>query len=153
MKNRIALLSDEIRPSDSRPLKTLFLPPSSNLFVVTAQQNIRDRPSAEFAWTGVLRFLEKAIPSEGLGDRGLGIANDPWQKSRNAFDDRRRCHLTAEEDKVTERNLLVDEVVDNALIDAFVAAAHQGEFVKRCKSVEMVPGSAVSQTASTESCE
>ena len=96
--------------------------------VVTGPQHLGHRPSPELRRPGVLRVLEQPV-GEGLLHRGCVVAHDPGQQAGHRLDDQERAGLAAGEHDVADGDLAVAEVVGDALVDAFVPAAQQGEAV------------------------
>ena len=101
-------------------------PPGRDGGVVAAAQYLGDLPAAEVRGTGVLRVLEEPR-REALVLGRLGVADHARDEPRDGFDDGERGELAAREHEVAERDLAVDEVVGDALVDALVTAAQQRE--------------------------
>ena len=51
----------QIRAVAARFLQRLFHPPAPNLFVIAAEQNLRNRPAAEFGGASVVGEVENAV--------------------------------------------------------------------------------------------
>lgn len=105
--------------------------------MVAAQEDLGHTPTSELCWARVLGFLKQAIVTEGLGLGGFRIPDDTRKQSTDTFDDRRGPDFSPEEYEIPERYLLVDEVVDYTLIDAFVAAADQCDLIHIRHAIEM----------------
>jgi len=103
--------------------------------VITRQQDIGHLPAPVLRRSRVLGFLEQSR-AEALALGGRWIADRAGKKAHNALDDRCGGDLTSKQDEVAERDLLVDEVLHDPLIDAFVPPAHQRDLGHGGESVE-----------------
>ena len=105
---------------------TLFALPAFDVGMVAAQQNRGHWPAVVFGRPGVLRVLEEAI-GEGLLLGRSFIAERARDVPGDSIDEDHRRELAAGKDVIADRDFPVDTVVDEALIDAFVAAADEDQ--------------------------
>src|SRR3546814_8045105 len=74
---------------------------------------------------GVVRAVERAVALEAVLDGGFGVVQRALLQPSDGIDHHRRGQLAAGQDVVADGNLLVDLGRQQALVDAFVAAAQQ----------------------------
>ena len=94
--------------------------------VVAAEQDIGDAPAAEFDGAGVLGEFKEAGGVAVVGG-ALVVAEDAGEEAGDGVDDDGGGEGAVGEDVVADGKLAVDEVVDDALIDAFIVAAEEDE--------------------------
>ena len=94
--------------------------------VVAAEQDIGDAPAAEFDRAGVLGEFEEAGGVAVVGG-ALVVAEDAGEEAGDGVDDDGGGEGAVGEDVVADGKLAVDEVVDDALIDAFIVTAEEDE--------------------------
>ena len=94
--------------------------------VVAAEQDIGDAPAAEFDGAGVLGEFEEAGGVAVVGG-ALVVAEDAGEEAGNGVDNDGGGEGAVGEDVVADGKLAVDEVVDDALIDAFIVTAEEDE--------------------------
>jgi len=92
--------------------------------VVARAQHGRDLPAPVLGGPRVLRLLEQAA-GEGLVLGGRLVAEHAGDEPGDGFDDDERRGLPSGEDVVADGELVVAEVLGDALVDALVAAAQQ----------------------------
>src|SRR2546427_12934830 len=114
----------QIGPPEPGPPQRLLQPPAPDVLVVPREQLLGHSRALVRRGPRVLRAVEKAA-RERLLERRLCIAQRPRQLAHHRVDQRHRRELAAREHEVAERQLLVDAPRQEALIDAFVAAAKQ----------------------------
>lgn len=95
--------------------------------MIAALQNFGDSPSPEIGWAGVMRSVEQGF-RETLIDSGGLIAEDPGEQPGHCVDQQSSREFAAAQDKITYRNLFVDQVGGNAFVDPFVPATDKQQF-------------------------
>lgn len=100
--------------------------PFGDLGVVAAEEDVGDAPAAEFDGAGVLGEFEEAGGVAVVGG-ALVVAEDSGEQAGDGVDDDGGGEGAVGEDVVADGKFAVDEVVDDALIDAFVVAAEEDE--------------------------
>ena len=94
--------------------------------MVAAEEDTGDFPALVVGGAGVVGMVEEAV-SEGILLRGVAVAQDAGDQAHDSIgEDERRQHA-AGEDIVANGNFVIDEVVGDALVDAFVVAAKEDE--------------------------
>ncbi len=99
--------------------------------------------TTETSRSGVHRLLEQAV-AEGFANRRLRIADDTGEQAGDTLDDGKSRHLAASEHEVTQRDLLVGEVVGHPLVDPLVSSTDQGEVLHGRPPVEIRLGESIS---------
>ena len=98
--------------------------------VVARPQHLGHLPPAELGRTGVLGVLEQAL-GERLVVRRFGVAHHAGHEPGDDLEHRHGRDLAAAEHVVADRQLVVDEMLPDSSVDAFVPAAQQREPVER----------------------
>ena len=78
--------------------------------------------AAELGRPSILRILEQALLAERFAAGRVGASQDSGEQSSDGVHDCGRRDLSAGENEVPERDLLIEEGTD-ALVDAFVTPA------------------------------
>jgi len=95
--------------------------------VVTREKNVGDRETVELARPRVVGVVEKAVLETVRAD-ARRIADDSRDETRHGLDDGERGGLSAREDEVPDRKLLVEEAgLPRPLVDPFVPAADESD--------------------------
>ena len=126
----------QIRAPCFGPLPPLLASPILDATVITREEDFGNLPAPKAPGPGVLRFFEQAL-SKGLGLSRGGIAHHPGKEAGDSFDDRRRGDLTAGQHEVPERDLFIDQMLRDALVNSFVPATNQNQIGNRGQPVEM----------------
>src|SRR5882762_4282039 len=100
--------------------------PPRDLLVVPREQDLRHPQSAELGRAGVLRSFQQALAGEALGLCGKLVAQHTGDQPGHGVDDRQGRDLSAGEDEVAQRELLVHPA-QHPLVHPFVAPAHQDQ--------------------------
>src|SRR5689334_10022671 len=105
------------------------LSPPRHLGVVARAQHVRYPPPAEPLGPGVVRVFGKAAERLRVGVVlvALALAERALELPGDGVDHGHRRHLAAREDVAADRDLVVCEVVVDALVEALVAAGEQGQ--------------------------
>lgn len=118
----------QIGPAAGRQLERTLAPPLGDLGVVTRHQHRRHGGRAlggvEHFGAAVVGAVEQAI-LEAVLLVGLGIAQHAGLQAGHAVEQRHRGQFPAGQDEIAQAQLQVDVAVDEALVDALVAAAQQ----------------------------
>ena len=104
----------------------MLLAPAVNGSVVAAEKDGRDGAAFELRGPCVLRVFEEAI-GERLVFRGLRVPESAGHMAGDGVDQDHRGKLASGDDEITERDLLVHPSIDEAFVDAFIAAADKDE--------------------------
>ncbi len=135
----VRLTLEQIRATLCGSGPPLLPAPGLDALVVAREQYVGNRPAAEGRRTGVVRLLEKT-GAEALERDRLRVAHDAGEQSGHSFDDRKGTDFTTEQHVVTQRNLVVDQVIGNPLVHAFVAATNECEMLAAGPLVEEILG-------------
>ena len=122
----MSLLPQQVGPDAAGFFQCLRATPFRDLGVVAAEEDVGDAPAAELDGAGVLGELEEAGGVAVVGG-ALVVAEDAGEEAGDGIDDDGGGEGAVGEDVVADGKLAVDEVVDDALIDAFVMAAEEDE--------------------------
>ncbi len=123
------------------PPQGLLTPPSADGGVVPGAQHGRNLVVAPHRRSGVHRRLQQPA-GEGVVHHGLGVADDSGQQPGDRFQDDQGGDLSPGKNVVTDGDLVVGPLVDDARVDAFVTAAaeHQPLFVGQAGGVRLREG-------------
>ncbi len=94
--------------------------------MVSSEENLRHFPAFVIRRAGVVGVVEETV-GKGILLRGLVIAEHAGQEAHHGIGDNQRGKHAAGEDVVADGNLVIDQVVRHALVDALVVAAEQNE--------------------------
>lgn len=119
LNRRLSTFAQQIGADATRFFKRLFTPPFGNFLVVTAQQDLGNVPAAKFGGAGVLWKLEEAC-GKGIVARALDVAEDSRHESNDGVDEDDGGDDPVGQDVIANRYLFVDQMIDDALIDAFI---------------------------------
>ena len=100
---------DQIRASRHGALERLGMAPSSHLGVIAAPEDRRRLVAAERGWLRPLGILEQTAGKALLGRRGL-VAEHARDETSRRLEHAERRQLSTGEDKIADRDLLVDEL-------------------------------------------
>jgi hypothetical protein len=100
--------------------------------VVAATQHRRHLAQRVLRRPGVVRTVEHAVLEAVLAGR-VGVIERAVLQPAHGVDQHRGRQFTAGKHVVADRHLFVDVVFDEALVDAFVAAADQHQPRPRCQ--------------------
>ena len=126
MAKASAFFPEKVGPDARGFLQCLRATPFRDLGVVAAEEDVGDAPAAEFDGAGVLGEFEEAGGMAVVGG-ALGVAEDAGEEAGDGVDDDGGGEGAVGEDVVADGKFAVDEVVDDALIDAFIVAAEEDE--------------------------
>lgn len=104
----------------------MLLAPAIDGSVVTAEEDGRDGAAFEFSRPRVLRVFEEAV-GERLVLRGLRIPEGTRHVAGDCIDQDHRGQFASGHDEITKRDLLVHPSINEAFVDAFIAAADEDE--------------------------
>ena len=91
--------------------------------MITRQQNVRNFHPPKVGWPRVLRTFEEIATETVIGGR-LRIAEHPRQQSHHRiYHDHRRDRAIGQH-IIANRNLVIDKVLDDAMIDSLVVTAN-----------------------------
>ena len=107
-------------------LEALLLLPLLDLGVVAAEEDLGDGPAAVVGGAGVLGVLEQTVRERLLPGGGV-VAEGAGEVAGDGLDEDHRGELAARQDVVADRDLAVDAMFDEALVDAFVTAGDKDE--------------------------
>ena len=96
--------------------------------MVAGQELRRDGAALPDLWAGVLRVFEQPVPV-ALVRIALLVGEDARHHAADAVRDGHRGYLPAREDEVAEGYLLIDALLDKALVYALVVAADEHKVV------------------------
>src|SRR5437868_7457675 len=116
----------QIGPPQPRPAQRLLQPPAPDVHMMPGEQHLWHPLAAVHLRPRVLRAVEQP-GGERLIHRRLLVAERPRQLAHAPVDQRHRRELAAREDEIAERQLLVHAAPQEALVDALVAPAQQGD--------------------------
>ena len=88
--------------------------------MVPAAQDLGDRPVSKLRRPRELGVFKQSGRETLVGGR-VGVARDARNEPSGRFDDAEHGELAAGEHEIADRDLSIDQVVDDALVDAFVA--------------------------------
>jgi len=94
--------------------------------MVAAEQNLRNFPAFVVGRARVVRVVENSV-GERILLSGVVIAENAGDQAHHRISNDQRRQNAARENKVADGNLIVDQVVGHALVDAFVVAAKQDQ--------------------------
>ncbi len=94
--------------------------------MVAAKQNPGDFPTFVVGGTRVVRVVENPV-GKGILFRRVAVAQHPGDQAHHGIGDDQRGQNAARQHKVAYGNLIVDQVVGHALIDAFIVATKQDQ--------------------------
>lgn len=98
--------------------------------MISAEQNLRSTPPAKHFGAGILRAIEQFGFTKALVHRGFAITEHAFPQARDGIDDDGRGQFASAEHEVADRDFVVGKMLGHALVDAFVAAADEQEFVE-----------------------
>src|SRR6478736_7122441 len=98
-----------------------------NAGVMTRKQNVRHGPAAPVRRPCVVRVFGRPVEclGEGFLEGGGLRAESAWKLAQDRVEDDHRRELAAGEHVAADRDLLGDEVLEDALVEALVAAAQE----------------------------
>src|SRR5579885_253759 len=94
--------------------------------MLTRQKYYWNPPTFEVAGAGVLRVFQEAVFEALFGERSL-VADNPWDQAHDRVGQHQRRKLASSQDVVPYRDLVIDAILDEALIDALVVPANDDE--------------------------
>ena len=118
--------NDQVGSSRERLGECRSLAPGSDGLMVASEQHLWDAPTAKFGRTCVLGILEEA-KAEALLDDGLLVAENPRDETGDRLNDHQGSELTASEHNVADGELIINQMVNDALVDPLVSTAQQSE--------------------------
>src|SRR5215204_1140607 len=124
---------DEVGAARERAVQRLGVAPTLDAGVVAAAHDVGHVPAAERRRPHELRLLEEPTLAEALRDGAHVVAHHPGHEARDRLDHEARGDLSAGEHDVADAQLVVDEVVADALVDALVTPAQQAEARTACQ--------------------
>jgi hypothetical protein len=120
-------IGNQIGTNRDRAVQSLSPPPSLDLCMIALSEHHRDIPAAKIGWSGELGLFQKAIGSETLRHRAIGIAHGSRKKPGHSLNDQTCTHFSTRQHDVTNADLGVDEVFTHPMVDTFVSSAQQTE--------------------------
>src|SRR5271166_508773 len=122
----------EVRPA--RPGQPLRLgpPPGSHLAVIAGQKHVGDRKPLPHLRLGVVRVFEEVLSEALLGSRHL-LAHNAGNEAHAAVDQYHRGKLAARKYIIADRRLFQITPLDDALVDALKAPAHNDDARPGCE--------------------
>ncbi len=117
---------DKVRPPVHRPPQGLRPAPPGDPGVVAAAEDRRHVPTPKRRRPRVVRVLGQA-GREALVPGRVLAAEHAGMRLGDGLDDDESAQLTSGEDEVADRDLAVDEMIGDALVNALVTAAEQAE--------------------------
>src|ERR1700694_1434426 len=120
------LAVEQVRAAAARPLGRLGAAPALDLRMVTRAKHLGDGMPLELRGPGVVRVFEEMLVEGFVFGRFFG-PEYPGDQPADGIDDHHRGELAAGEHVVPNRDLLVDQVRGDPLIDALVPSADQIE--------------------------
>ena len=112
--------------ADGRSGQGLGVAPSGDAPVVARAEDLGDAPAPELGRPGVVGILEQA-GGEGLVAGRLVVAHDARHQPGDRLHDHEGGRLPPGEDEVADRQLAVDQVAADPLVDPLVTAAQERE--------------------------
>ena len=97
---------------------------------MSGEQNIGDFPAAEFRRARVLRTFEQPA-GEAIVGRGLLVTEYAGEQPNDRIDEDDRSDRAIGEDVISDRNLRVDQLLDNAVVHSFVMPADDDKMFLR----------------------
>ena len=94
--------------------------------MVSGEENIGNFPAAELGWPGVLRRFEQTL-GEAVIDRRLLVAQDAGKQPDDRVNENNRGDRAIRQDVIADRNLHIDQMLDDAVVDPFVMTANDDE--------------------------
>ena len=91
------------------------------------QQHLRDVPALKISGSRIMCMLQQAV-GEGVFVSRVLSAQCSGNQARDGFNNYHGCQFTAGQHIVANRNFVIDELMAYALVDSFIAAAHQDQF-------------------------
>src|SRR3954447_12044666 len=112
-------------------LATLLESPLMHPAMVAGEQYLRHLVPAPVGWAGVVRILGGALErrAEGLFEGAVRVAEGARQLAEHGVADHHRRQLPTGEHIGPDRHHVGGQVVVNALVEALVAPAQQGDLV------------------------
>src|SRR6202042_3451818 len=105
-------------------------PPSTNPSVVARPEHSGNLPVSKFGRPGVVRILEETI-GEALLPRRFVVAQDTRQETGNGLHHDQGRQFASGQDKVPNRDLVVDQMVGDPLVHTLIATAQHREALRR----------------------
>ena len=121
-------LFKHIRALVHRALKAFFAPPARNGSMVSAEKHLRHFPALPDLGARILRIFEHSVPVAFAGE-ALLIGQNARHEAAHGVGNRHRGKLSACQDEIAQRYLLIDALLDKALVYALIMAAHEHEMV------------------------
>ena len=109
-------------------LKAFLAPPARNGGVVTAEEHLRHFPALPDLGARILRIFEHSVPVAFAGE-ALLIGKNARHEAAYGIGNCHRGKLAAGEHEIAQRYLLIDALLDKALVYALIMAAHEHEMV------------------------
>lgn len=94
--------------------------------MVAAEQDFGDFPTLVFGGAGVVGVVEQ-VGREGILLGGLLVAQHAGDETHYGICDHEGGENSAGQDIIPDGNFIIDEVVGDALVDAFVVTAEKNE--------------------------
>ena len=94
--------------------------------MVAAQEHLRHFPALPDLGARILRIFEHSVPVAFAGE---AIGKNARHEAAHGVGNRHRGKLAAGEHEIAQRYLLIDALLDKALVYALIMAAHEHEMV------------------------
>ncbi len=94
--------------------------------MVAAEQDIGHTPAVKLDRAGVLRSFDEAAGETVVG-RAIGVAQHSRQEAYDGIDENSGGECTVRENVISDGDLIVHEMIDDALIDPFIMTAQHDE--------------------------
>src|SRR6202521_2534918 len=122
------LAVEQVRAATARPLGRLSAAPALDLRMVARAKHLGDGMPLELRGPGVVRVFEEMLVEGFVFGRFFGPEH-PGDQPADGIDHHHRGELAAGQHVVANRDLLVDQVRGNPLIDALIPSADQIEVI------------------------
>ena len=101
--------------------------PAGHFGMVSPSEHFGHFPAPKLCRAGVLRLFKESRRPKALCYRRFRVAHHPWDQASHGLDHETRSHFPAGQNNIAHRDLVVNQVLSHALVDAFVAATQQTE--------------------------
>ena len=121
-------LYKEVRSIFARAPLGFAAAPGGDLGVMPGEKDIRNFPAAKLRRARVLRRFEQPAAETVLTGR-LFVPENAWNQPDDRIDKDDSGDRTVGQNVIANRNLGVDQVLDDAMIDALVVTAENDEMI------------------------
>ena len=101
--------------------------------MVSTKENLGNFPPPELGWARILGAVEEPRLGERFENGGISIAENSRRQPGNRIYDHGGRKFSAGKNVIANGKLLVGKVFGYALVNAFITAADEEDFVISCK--------------------